>query len=95
MFPAAASAVVAAPTVKTKPAPSKVATVTKTVGTLLVRVEPFAEVSIDGVPAGPAPLQTQLSLGRHEVTLVGPAQRREVVEIKIVAGKKVVVERNW
>ncbi len=92
---AAASAVVAAPTVKTKPAASKVATVTKTVGTLLVRVEPFAEVSIDGVPAGPAPLQTQLSLGRHEVTLVGPAQRREVVEIKIVAGKKVVVERNW
>ncbi|MBP9086304.1 MAG: serine/threonine protein kinase [Kofleriaceae bacterium] len=90
----AAKPVAAAPVVKVRPPAVKPA-VAKTVGTLLVRVEPFAEVSIDGVYQGPAPVQTQLSIGRHEVTLVGPAKHREIVEIKIVAGKKVVVERNW
>lgn len=86
--------VAAAPVVKVKPPAAKPAVV-KTMGTLLVRVEPFADVSIDGVPQGPAPVQTQLSAGRHQVTLLGPAKRREVVEIQIIAGKKNIVERNW
>ncbi len=77
------------------PAPKPQIKAAPTTGTLLVRVEPFADVSIDGVAKGPAPINTQLSAGPHEIVLVGPSRRREVVTIRIVAGKKTVVERNW
>ena len=90
-----AKPVAAGPVVKVKAAPIRPVVVAKLVGTLLVRVEPFAEVSVDGVARGPAPVQLQLPLGSHAITLVGPNKRREVVEIQITAGKKVVVERNW
>ena len=83
------------PAVKVKSAAAKPVAVAKTVGTLLVHVEPYAEVTIDGVAKGPAPVQIQLTPGHHQVTLVGPAKRREVVDIQITSGKKVVVERNW
>lgn len=66
-----------------------------TTGTLLVRVEPFADVTVDGVSKGPAPIAAQLSVGAHQVILIGPSNRREVVNVQIVAGKKNVIERNW
>ena len=90
-----AKPVAAVPVVKIKAAAVRPVAVAKLAGTLLVRVEPFAEVSVDGVARGSAPVQLQLPSGRHAITLVGPNKRREVVEIQITAGKKVVVERNW
>ncbi|HEY4241888.1 MAG TPA: protein kinase [Kofleriaceae bacterium] len=65
-------------------------------GTLIVHVDPWADVSIDGGSAHTTPLQTTLPIGIHRVRLVNPVrQKDETLTITIDATKPSVIEKNW
>lgn len=66
-----------------------------TKGTLVVRVDPFADVVIDGVLVGAAPVKRQLSVGDHTVKLTGPNDRTETIRVRILAGKSQSISRTW
>jgi hypothetical protein len=63
--------------------------------TLVVRVKPFADVSIDDVPAGTTPVRKAVRIGVHHVVLVGPADRREELDVTVDAAKETIVTRSW
>jgi hypothetical protein len=82
-------------------APANVASVPKppvaaaTKGTLVVKVEPFADVVIDGTLVGAAPVTRQLTAGDHTVRLTGPNDRTETIRVRIAAGKTQLIRRMW
>ena len=88
----------APPPVKTPPVkavPPKIKSAPPQTGTLLVKVDPFGEVSVDGVAHGPAPVQLSLSVGAHRVTISGRNNQHATIDVQIVAGKKFVVAKSW
>ncbi len=88
--PAAAEAPAPAPAVAKKPA--------KPVGRgkLLVRVNPWADVLIDGQVVGATPLAPlELPAGRHSVTVTnGELGRAKSVSVEVRAGRQELVEIN-
>lgn len=64
-------------------------------GTLVIKANPFADVSIDGKSVGSTPLSRELGVGRHHIELVGPDGKSESQEVTIRAGRTTRLERNW
>jgi serine/threonine protein kinase len=65
-------------------------------GTLEVRVDPWAEVWVDGTRLGTTPVGRKLAPGRHRVKLVNNVLgKEETVTVKIGSGLESVVERQW
>jgi serine/threonine protein kinase len=65
-------------------------------GTLVVRVIPWAQVLVDGKPAGTTPLTRKLPPGVHRVKLVNEELgKKEAVTVTIGSKRELVLERNW
>jgi serine/threonine protein kinase len=65
-------------------------------GSLDVRVDPWAEVWVDGKSLGTTPVSRKLAPGRHRVKLVNNVLgKEETVTVKIGSGLESVVERQW
>jgi hypothetical protein len=65
-------------------------------GTLVVRVIPWAQVLVDGKPAGTTPLTRKLPPGLHRVKLVNEELgKKESVTVTIGPKRETVVERSW
>jgi eukaryotic-like serine/threonine-protein kinase len=66
------------------------------VGTLEVKVQPYATVLLDGRVLGPAPLQpTQVYEGRHVLRLVNKALEKDVtLDIHVQPDQSTVIEKN-
>ncbi|HSI04199.1 MAG: serine/threonine-protein kinase [Myxococcota bacterium] len=77
------------------PRPRTVA-VDKAPGSISVRVQPWADVLLDGKAVGTTPLQPiSTSAGRHELTLVNAKLKQtKVLHVDVQPGKTVAVEVN-
>jgi serine/threonine-protein kinase len=64
-------------------------------GTLVIKVDPFAEVWIDGKQLGSTPLTHELAVGHYRVELRGPVGKRETVRVGIRAGRTARITRTW
>ncbi len=64
-------------------------------GTLVITVNPFAEISINGKRAGSTPFSRELPVGRYRVKLLGPEGKSETTRITIRAGKTTRIDRQW
>ena len=65
-------------------------------GRLVVRVQPWAEVFLDGTSLGETPVERRIAVGSHKLTLVNEGRgRRESTDIKIKRDQKLVIERSW
>jgi hypothetical protein len=61
-----------------------------------VRVDPWAEIELDGRPRGVAPLTLEVPTGRHVLLLRNPdLGRRERVEVHVNRDENVAIERSW
>jgi hypothetical protein len=59
-------------------------------------VLPFAEVTIDGTPAGETPIRRSLKPGKHVVELRNDGlNKRESFTVTILPGKVVRTSRRW
>jgi serine/threonine protein kinase len=68
----------------------------RTPGLLEVRVEPWAEVSVDGKRYGPTPADIKLSPGPHRVSLKNrEAGKSETVPVTIHSGRTTPLHRDW
>ena len=68
----------------------------RTPGLLEVRVEPWAEVSVDGKGYGPTPADIKLSPGTHRVSLKNrEAGKSENVPVTIHSGRTTPLRRDW
>jgi len=66
------------------------------VGTITIKVIPWAEVTIDRKHFGQTPVRATIAAGRHRVQLTNDAAaKHEAIEVTVEAGKQVVIERNW
>jgi serine/threonine protein kinase len=63
-------------------------------GGLVVRVRPWAEVWIDGVPAGQTPVQTTVRAGAHRVLLRND-HKQKAVTVSVTAARETVIEEVW
>jgi hypothetical protein len=63
-------------------------------GVLVVRVEPWAEVWIDGAPAGQTPVQVTVRTGAHRV-LLKDDHRQKTVTVSVIAARETVIEEVW
>lgn len=63
-------------------------------GTLVVKVMPYAEVTIDGVSAGTTPVRQTVNVGTHHVHLAG-GDKTEDVTVTVTGGKQTTVNRSW
>ena len=63
-------------------------------GGLVVRVQPWAEVWIDGVPMGQTPVQTTVRAGAHRVLLRND-HKQKVVTVSVTAAQETVIEEVW
>lgn len=61
---------------------------------IVVRVRPFADVTIDNVAAGTTPVRKNVSFGVHHVVLQG-ADKREELDITIDSTKDTIISRSW
>ena len=75
---------------------TKAARVDRAPGSISVRVQPWADVLLDGKAVGTTPLQPfSASAGRHELTLVNSKLKQtKVVKVDVQPGKTVAVEVN-
>jgi hypothetical protein len=62
---------------------------TKRTGVLYVNATPWAQVLVDGRPAGETPLTTSLPPGKHRVRAVHPSYGSSETVIEIRAGRRV------
>jgi serine/threonine-protein kinase len=92
----------AKPQPKPEPAPRKPARPTaraegeaeRAKGVLVVRVQTWAVVSVDGVRIGTAPLRADVAAGHHVIQIVkGP--QSTTVNVNISANAETVVDKNW
>ena len=68
----------------------------RTPGLLEVRVEPWAEVSVDGKGYGPTPADIKLAPGPHRVSLKNrEAGKSETVPVTIHPGRTARLRRDW
>jgi PEGA domain len=65
-----------------------------TVGTLIIKVTPNADVYVDNAFVGSAPVKKLLSNGVHHVRLVGNGKEEET-DVTVSPTKDVVLTRNW
>ncbi len=81
---------------KTKAARPPSTPVERAPGAISVRVQPWADVLLDGKAIGTTPLQPiSASAGRHELTLVNAKLKQtKVVKVDVQPGKTVAVEVN-
>ncbi len=63
-------------------------------GSLLVQVDPWADVTVDGTPRGTTPVRLKLSAGPHRVTLANKTQKEDVT-VNIVLDGTTKLERSW
>jgi len=65
-------------------------------GRLVVRVNPWAHVFVDGRAAGSTPVTRELSPGKHRVKLQNEdLGKNETVVVTIAPGRELLVERRW
>jgi eukaryotic-like serine/threonine-protein kinase len=65
-------------------------------GRVVISVAPFADVYIDGQPAGTSPLDVSLPAGPHTVRLVNrPRGRDETIRITVDPQRPVILEKSW
>jgi serine/threonine protein kinase len=64
------------------------------IGILVVRVQPWAEIFIDGRPLGMSPKRAEFPIGRY-VVRISARTRVEEVPIMISPGKVTTIERVW
>ncbi|HEU5061222.1 MAG TPA: PEGA domain-containing protein, partial [Kofleriaceae bacterium] len=68
----------------------------RTPGLLEVRVEPWAEVSVDGKGYGQTPADIKLAPGPHRVSLKNrEAGKNENVSVTIHSGRTTPLHRDW
>ncbi|MCW5803699.1 MAG: serine/threonine protein kinase [Deltaproteobacteria bacterium] len=66
------------------------------VGTIVVRVAPWAVVSIDGTARGQTPVQAPVSSGMHVIRVENTRlKKHEVLKVMVEPGKQVLIERDW
>lgn len=75
------------------PRPAEDAVAGKT-GVLVIRTHTWADVSIDGVRSGTAPVRLNVTVGRHSVLLVNDLHR-ETVPVNVVTNAETVIEKSW
>jgi serine/threonine protein kinase len=63
---------------------------------LIVSVQPWADVFVDGAKKEQAPCSLRVPVGTHKITLVnGALRRREDIKITLVAGATKKIDRDW
>ncbi|MEO7734840.1 MAG: serine/threonine-protein kinase [Kofleriaceae bacterium] len=82
------------PTKPARPATRAAADAAETKGVLVVRVQTWAVVSVDGVRIGTAPLRADVATGRHAVQIVKGTQNT-TVNVNIGANAETVIDKNW
>ena len=63
-------------------------------GALVIRVQPWAEVWIDGISAGQTPVQTKVSAGAHRV-LMKNDRTQKTVTVLVTAAQETVIDETW
>jgi serine/threonine-protein kinase len=63
-------------------------------GIIVVRVKPWATISINDQSVGYAPVRKELPPGQYRITLTQD-ERQETIRVTVVAGKTATVERDW
>jgi serine/threonine protein kinase len=64
-------------------------------GMIQIKAKPFAEVEIDGVAVGSAPLTKRVSAGSHKVVLIGPDDKMKPFTISVAAGETKKIDWSW
>jgi len=65
-------------------------------GDLMIAVDPFAEVWLDGVSLGTTPIHKQVSVGKHHVLLVNTTKhKRESHTVTVTTTQQVLIEESW
>jgi len=63
-------------------------------GMLVIRPHTWADVWVDGVRVGTAPVRLNVAVGRHSVLLVNDLHR-ETVPVNVVTKAETVIEKSW
>ena len=65
------------------------------IGVLVVKVQPWGLLTIDGVREGYAPKRKEMPAGRYVIHITTKSNRTEQVEVTVSPGKVTVIERNF
>jgi serine/threonine protein kinase len=63
-------------------------------GDLVVRVQTWAEVYVDGAHKGQAPLRVTVPAGRRSVLLIND-DHRETITITVTANRETIIQKSW
>jgi eukaryotic-like serine/threonine-protein kinase len=63
-------------------------------GVVVIRVKPWATVTINDQNVGYAPVRRELPAGQYRITLTQD-ERQEVVKLMVIPGKTATIERLW